>query len=650
MALWEYKVITSGKGGFATPQLLENFLNQLGKEEWEIVEFRSAPENFLAFTGLARRGVQRDWTLEAGAAAAAQAGQGERKARERAAAMAREREGPAPEPTAPPQEADGGARDESFRRPRDTELDQDPEALAEEAGAVEVGDWDDLPDEDELPTLFEAIRPHLRRNQKGPGQSVAIDYLAKRWEQEPDDIVGALLECGFTIPETEDSAPDYFEFEGDLYWLNKNNRGQLFLNVREKPRPAFRVTPVRKLDPSDPAAAELAAEHQAEVDRRNEQKRQQEQREAERQAKAEAAKAAREAAREAKAAEAAAGQAAAASGELPEGEALLTSLRPRMRQNRRGGGFSGSTSYLAKALRRPEEELVAALTALGLVVPEQANGKADPVEIGPFVYWINKDNRGGLWINGREKREGEDEAAPSGTEEASGERSAEASAEAAAAGGDTPEPDDETGAGAEDTVEPVEITDALPATELPPDANPLEVLRTLLKANRRGSGASAPVEQLARAVNRPVIELMEALVRAGLPIPDDSKEKPVTVEIGDEALWLSRSTKDESLWLNAKSKSAGRRRTSTRGRRKSEADATEASGPTETAPAASEASSEAPAETTSTETATAESAPAEGAASAEPASSAEPQATEARPGEPVRPDEPVSTDDKPAQS
>ena len=37
MALWEYKVITSGKGGFATPALLESYLNQLGKEEWEIV-------------------------------------------------------------------------------------------------------------------------------------------------------------------------------------------------------------------------------------------------------------------------------------------------------------------------------------------------------------------------------------------------------------------------------------------------------------------------------------------------------------------------------------------------------------------------------------------------------------------------------------
>src|SRR3954462_14287347 len=73
MSLWEYKVITSGKGGFATPALLEKFLNDLGRDEWEIVHFHTPPDNFLAFTGLARRSTQRDWTLQDAAAAAAKA-------------------------------------------------------------------------------------------------------------------------------------------------------------------------------------------------------------------------------------------------------------------------------------------------------------------------------------------------------------------------------------------------------------------------------------------------------------------------------------------------------------------------------------------------------------------------------------------------
>ena len=73
MSLWEYKVISSGKGGFASPALLEKFLNDLGREEWEIVHFQSQADNLLAFNGLARRSTQRDWSLQDAAAAAAKA-------------------------------------------------------------------------------------------------------------------------------------------------------------------------------------------------------------------------------------------------------------------------------------------------------------------------------------------------------------------------------------------------------------------------------------------------------------------------------------------------------------------------------------------------------------------------------------------------
>ena len=73
MAIWEYKVISSGKGGFATPVMLEKFLNDLGKEEWEVIEFTTPADNPLAFSGLARRPTQRDWTLADAAAAAASA-------------------------------------------------------------------------------------------------------------------------------------------------------------------------------------------------------------------------------------------------------------------------------------------------------------------------------------------------------------------------------------------------------------------------------------------------------------------------------------------------------------------------------------------------------------------------------------------------
>jgi hypothetical protein len=64
MPNWEYKIITSGSLGFGSLQLLEQHLNLLGKEEWEIIHYQTRPENPLAFNGLARRPVMRDWVVE----------------------------------------------------------------------------------------------------------------------------------------------------------------------------------------------------------------------------------------------------------------------------------------------------------------------------------------------------------------------------------------------------------------------------------------------------------------------------------------------------------------------------------------------------------------------------------------------------------
>ena len=61
MSSWEYKLISSGPLGFASMKLLEEHLSQLGKDEWEIINFTTKPDNPLVFHGLARRPVARDW-------------------------------------------------------------------------------------------------------------------------------------------------------------------------------------------------------------------------------------------------------------------------------------------------------------------------------------------------------------------------------------------------------------------------------------------------------------------------------------------------------------------------------------------------------------------------------------------------------------
>src|SRR4051812_4834770 len=144
MSLWEYKVITSGKGGFATPALLEKFLNDLGREEWEIVEFRSQPDNMLAFSGLARRSTQRDWTLEDAAAAAAKAEAEKLRAEFEAKFKAGQSTAPAAaEERAPSFLAEKLAGDDDFRKPVDTSRDDDPEADEKDEWDKLAGDEDD---------------------------------------------------------------------------------------------------------------------------------------------------------------------------------------------------------------------------------------------------------------------------------------------------------------------------------------------------------------------------------------------------------------------------------------------------------------------------------------------------------------------------
>jgi hypothetical protein len=74
-----------------------------------------------------------------------------------------------------------------------------------------------------------------------------------------------------------------------------------------------------------------------------------------------------------------------------------------MRRNRRGPGASGSTGFLSRALRCAEGDLLAGFATIGLVLPAGENDEPVFVELGEDVWWLNKDQRGGIWINQRLK-------------------------------------------------------------------------------------------------------------------------------------------------------------------------------------------------------------------------------------------------------
>lgn len=483
MSVWEYKVITSGKGGFATPALLESFLNQLGRDEWEIVAFRQLPDNALAFTGLARRPTQRDWTLEDAVAAAARTEAD--KLRAEFEAKFKGAGAPPEERADVPAKDEKGSAEEDYRKVRDTERDLDPDAPDEE------DEWDKLTEEDEAPTFFEAIRPHLRRNQRGPGMSVGVDHLARKWDLTEEDILGALKECGLTIPEDEDAKPECVEYEGDLYWVNINRRGERWINTKEKARPMFRVVKASPVADAGPEDAKGEAQDAPEAPAENRERPGRRER--------------RDSGRESGPAE-----------PLPAGEALLEKIRPLMRRSRRGPGGSGSLSFLSRALKCSESELAAAFSGLGLNVPAGAGETQPPVEIGERVWWLNHDQRGGVWINERNKADAESPGDRPDTQEGR-ERGGNAGAGAPAAA---------------------------------PGGSPLAALRLLMKRTKTGS-FSGETAHLASTLGKSPEELLSALTGAGLHAPEKARAKPVFVEHGGEIFWLNRNAKGE-LWLNAK--------------------------------------------------------------------------------------------------
>ena len=491
MALWEYKVITSGKGGFASPALLEKFLNELGRDEWELVHFHPQPDNVLAFTGLARRSTQRDWSLEDAITTAAKAEAEKLRAEFAAKFQAATTPAPAAEDKAASFLEEKSAPDGGFRKPVDTSSDADPDAPE-----AEKDEWDQLNEENELPTFFDALKPHMRRNQRGPGMSVGVDFLAKKWDLAEEDVKGALVECGMQIPADENSAPVYVDYDGDLYWVNINRRGELWINTREKPRPVFRVVQGTRVA-SDVAAPEAEQRRPAAVE-------------------AAGGAAGTEAGSEAAPAEkpAAANQRSGGGpAALPAGPALLERIRPLMRRNRREPGGSGSASFLSRALKCTEADLVVAFQALGLVVPATAGDAPVNVEVGPDLWWLNLDSRGGLWINGRER-----------PNDAGAAKEPELPLEA-------PAP----------AVAPAEGTGPAPV---------LAAVRLLLQETKTGAVAGK-ADRVAEKLGKSPDELIAALVNAGLKVPEKAREKPVFVEHAGEIFWLNRNAKDE-LWLNAK--------------------------------------------------------------------------------------------------
>jgi hypothetical protein len=548
MANWEYKVISSGKHGMATMAALEQHLNELGQQQWEIIDWHTAPDNPLLFTGLARRPILRDW---------------------------------APEEMPAAQEAARAEKTEEVK-----ERDAWRDTLKEELAFITDTEEDEGDAEADTEDMFDVLRPLMKRSQRGPGSVGSISFLARKLEQDENDLLGALAEAGLPLVEDPQAVPPSLKHEDEFFWLNKNARGEIWLNSGPRAPAAKPVQePREQREPRPERAAEPRAERQPsqrQPDPRGErQPRQPQQRQP--QAPRDAAPAGENAAPVApdEARDTTSDSAPAAEGRfqpqpreatsngapvpLPEGEALLLKLRPMMRRNRRGRGWSGSTSYLSRALRQQEADLMAAFAKLGLTLADDPQAKPVFVEINGMLYWLNRGQGGQIWINAREQRPGEAHS----TGEDDDRESAQSGAPAAVASVEATSPARaaesapvaETVPAATPAVarqpepEPREKTPVAPAPTASDDTSIFARIRPHFTKNKRSASFSAAPGALAEVLAVSQADLVEELVKAGLSVPENEEAKPVFAEHAGEIFWFNRNAKDE-LWLNAKAKPA----------------------------------------------------------------------------------------------
>jgi len=349
------------------------------------------------------------------------------------------------------------------------------------------------------------------------------------------------------IPGDENAKPVYVEYDGDIFWVNINRRGEIWINTREKPEPVFKIVTGKRLTDDETAVLDSSggnppreATHQdggQEVsDRERPQHREprpdQPSRPDER--------------RDQETRPQGQGGAARPVEQVFAPKTLLAKIRGMMRRNRRGHGWSGSFSFLTKALKMDQTQLLAAIGEFGLKL---GNGKEQVIaEENGFSYWLNQNSNGEIWINAEEKRrERGSPAAPVPVAPAAEVPETPVAVEAAPAetlATETPAP-----------VNPVEeVTapeSASPVAKVLPAENTLTSVRLLMEPKKRGEGHTVSVSELAEKLEKSDEQVLAVLNSAGLRLPETPKGKPTFAEHGGEIFWLNANAKGQ-VWVNAK--------------------------------------------------------------------------------------------------
>ena len=73
----------------------------------------------------------------------------------------------------------------------------------------------------------------MQAKKRGEGVTAPIGELAAKLEKSDEQVLAMLASTGLQLPESPKAKPTFAEHGGEIYWLNANAKGQVWLNAKQ---------------------------------------------------------------------------------------------------------------------------------------------------------------------------------------------------------------------------------------------------------------------------------------------------------------------------------------------------------------------------------------------------------------------------------
>jgi hypothetical protein len=100
---------------------------------------------------------------------------------------------------------------------------------AHESPSADHGTTKSLPPEN----ILTAVRLLMAPKKRGEGVTAPIGELAGKLEKSDEQVLAMLASTGLQLPDSPKAKPTFAEHGGEIYWLNANAKGQVWLNAKQ---------------------------------------------------------------------------------------------------------------------------------------------------------------------------------------------------------------------------------------------------------------------------------------------------------------------------------------------------------------------------------------------------------------------------------